>query len=208
MSGWRIALALFGLAAYAALSTALMLHAPSNAWTLALLFAPLLAWGAVIGVRQRHWPLLAGCAAMAALLAAASGADTSAERLYVLQHAGLHAALGASFALTLRAGSVALITRLAERVHRERLTQAMRDYTRRLTAAWVGYFAAMVVASLALYASTPWSWWSLFSNVVSPLAATTFFVGELAWRRWRHPDFDRATLAQALRAYWHAPLRG
>lgn len=207
---WRIAAVLAALAGYAWLSHALMVGAPSHALTLALLFGPLLVALAIAGARQRHLPTLAGCAALTLLLATvlAGGAEGDAERLYVLQHAGLHLAFGVSFAVTLRQPGGALITRLAERVHGPRFTAPMRAYTRRLTAAWVVYFFGMTALSVALYVSAPWSWWSLFCNLVSPLAAAAFFVGELFYRRWRHPGFERASMAQALAAYWRVPQAG
>jgi uncharacterized membrane protein len=202
MSRWRILAALVVLAAYALLSHRLMVEAPARSWTLGLLFGPLLLVMAVAGARRRHLPTLALCAALAVLLAAVwlSGAAEDAGRLYVLQHGAIHLALAWSFGLTLRPGAKPLITMLAERVHRE-FTPAMRDYTRRLTGWWVLYFLAMVGLSLTLYALAPWSWWSLFCNLFTPLSAATFFVGEFIVRRWRHPEFEPASLSQALNAY-------
>lgn len=205
MSIWRVGVALLALAGYALLSHALMVRAPAHSSTLLLLFAPLLIALAVAGIRRRHLPTLAAAALLLVVLAAMllGGGAGDAGRLYVMQHAGIHLVLAWSFGFTLRRGSVPLITRLAERVH-VHFPPAMRDYTRRLTAGWAAYFVAMVVISLALYAWAPWSWWSLFGNLVSPLAAAAFFVGEAIWRRWRHPEFEPASLAQALGAYFRA----
>ena len=125
--------------------------------------------------------------------------------LYVLQHAGIHAALAWSFGITLRPGSTALITAMAERMHQQ-FTPAMRAYTRALTCGWTLYFVVMLLLSLSLYAAAPWSWWSLFGNVLTPLALAVFFVGEHLLRRWWHPEFERVTLTMVLRAWQGRPL--
>lgn len=121
--------------------------------------------------------------------------------LCVLQHAGIHLVLAWIFGRTLRPGKTPFITALAERVHGGRLTPAMHGYTRRLTAVWSGYFVAMALVSVLLYIVAPWSWWSLFGNVLTPLALAAMFGGE-HWLRYRlHPEFERATIAQAVNAY-------
>lgn len=202
MSGWRLVAAAAALAAYAALSHWLMVHAADRPWAVAALFGPLVAAVAAAGWKQRQPWLLAACAAGVALLVVVvqRGGVDDVNRTYVLQHGGIHAALAISFALTLRPGGKALIELLAERLHR-RFTPAMRAYTRRLTLAWAVYFAAMIVISLGIYMLAPWPWWSLFCNVATPLAALAFFVGEHVWRYRRHPDFERVSLQSAFAAY-------
>lgn len=207
MSSWRVVAAGAALAAYAALSHTLMVHAPDQPWTVAALFAPLLLAVAAGGLQRRHVPTLAFCAALAALLVlvVARGGVQDIHRLYVLQHAGVHLALATVFAATLRPGQTPLITLIASRVHRE-FTPAMHAYTGRLTVVWLAYFVGMVGVSLALYALAPWSWWSLFCNVLTPLAAAGLFVLEYLWRYRRHPEFERASLATAWQAWqrWRA----
>jgi uncharacterized membrane protein len=132
------------------------------------------------------------------LLLRGGGADVN--RLYVLQHAAIHASLAWTFAMTLRPGSTPLITLMAERIH-EVFTPAMRAYTRWLTRLWVVFFLGMIGVSLLIYALAPWPWWSFFCNVLTPGAAITFFVVEYLLRYRRHPEFERATLAQAVKAY-------
>ena len=203
-TGRVVAAAIAGAAvvAYALASFELMAHAPGHPWAVAAMFGPLLLALAAAGWQRRSLPTLVACTAGTALLAAvvARGGVGDIHRLYLLQHAGIHLALGVAFALTLRRGASPLITLLAERVH-ERLTPAMRAYTRSLTAAWAAYFAAMVALSLAIYALAPWPWWSLFCTVVTPAAAVAFFVGEHLWRYRRHPEFERASLGAAWQAY-------
>jgi uncharacterized membrane protein len=194
------------LLGYAALSTWAMTHAPDRPWAVAVLFGPLVAGLAIEGWLRRHALSLAASAALALLLAVvvARGGVADISRLYVLQHACVHAALGWCFGRTLRAGSTPLITAMAERVHTV-FTAPMREYTRWLTGIWAVYFVAMIALSLAIYALAPWSWWSLFCNVFTPAAAAGLFLAEHVLRRWRHPDFERVSIAQALRAFQTVP---
>jgi len=199
---WRLAGSGAALGTYALASHLLMVHAPDRAWSVAALFGPL--WGAVAvgGWLRRHWPTLVACAAVFVAISAvvARGGVEDIHLMYVLQHAGVHAALAWAFGVTLRPGQVPLISSLAERVHRT-VTPAMRHYTRRLTQAWVGYFVAMIGVSVALYAVAPWPWWSLYCNVVTPLAVFVFFGIELGWRRLRHPEFERVSPMRVWRAW-------
>jgi uncharacterized membrane protein len=189
------------LVCYALLSHALMVHAPDKPWAVAALFGPLLLSVCVGGLKRRHGPTLLACAGLVLLLVAAvahGGIDVN--RLYVLQHAGIHFALACLFGFTLRPAATPLITAIAERVHTV-FSPEMRAYTGRLTAVWTAYFITMVVLSLSLYAWAPWAWWSLFCNLLTPLSAVGLFVGEHLLRYLRHPDFERITIAGALRAY-------
>jgi uncharacterized membrane protein len=191
---------------YGALSTWAMTHAPDRPWTVAVLFGPLVAGLAIEGWLRRHAVSLAASAALALGLAlvVARGGVGELSRLYVLQHACVHAALAWCFGRTLRAGATPLITAMAERVHTV-FTPTMREYTRGLTLVWAVYFVAMIALSLAVYAFAPWSWWSLFCNVFTPAAAVGLFFGERVLRHWRHPEFERVSIAQALRAFQTVP---
>jgi uncharacterized membrane protein len=206
---WRFAAGAVAFVGYALASNWLMVHAPAQAWTVALLFGPLLLGLAADGLRRRHRTTLALAALLAAVLAAvvARGGVADVARLYVLQHAAIQAALAWAFGITLRPGATPLISALASRLH-ARFTPAMRAYTRRLTALWTIYFVTMIGISLALYTFAPWAVWSWFCNVVTPLAALGFFVGEHLLRRWRHPEFERASLTAALLAWRSASAAG
>lgn len=199
---WRLAGSGAALGTYALVSHLLMVHAPDRAWSVAALFGPLWAAVALGGWLRRHWPTLVACAAVFVALSAvvARGGVEDIHLMYVLQHAGVHAALAWAFGITLRPGQVPLITSVAERLHHT-VTPTVRHYTRRLTQAWVGYFLAMIGVSAALYALAPWPWWSLYCNVVTPLAAVVFFGAELGWRRLRHPEFERVSPMRVLRAW-------
>ena len=202
MSGWRLVAAAVGLTALAFASHWMMVHAPDRAWTVAVLFGPLLGAVTLAGWQRRHVPTLVACAGAAAVLAVvvARGGVADVSRLYVLQHGAIHLVLAWTFAFTLRPGATALITMMAERIHTV-FTPAMRAYTRTLTGVWAVYFVAMIVCSLLIYAFAPWETWSLFCNVFTPAAAAALFIGEYVWRYRRHPEFERASIADAVRAF-------
>lgn len=202
MAGWRYAVAAAALAAYALLSNWLMVHAAQAPWAVAALFGPLLLAVAASSWQRRQWLALAACAALVLALAVivARGGVQDMQRMYVLQHAGIHAALAWGFGITLRPGSTPLITSLAARLHR-RFTPELRAYTRWLTLLWVRYFVAMIALSFAIYALAPWAWWSLYCNLLTPLAALALFVGEHLLRYRRHPEFERVSLRDAFEAY-------
>jgi uncharacterized membrane protein len=202
MSRWGMAAAGLGLLAYSLLSWALMAWAPDHAWTVLALFGPLLAGLALAGLQRRHRPTLAGCAVLALLLVwvwQRGGVDVN--RLYVLQHAAIHALLGWTFGITLRPGATPLITAMAARVHALPLSARERAYTDALTRAWTLFFVGMIAVSLALYLLAPWAWWSFFCTVLTPAAAVAGFVVEYAWRRWRHPEFQPVSVQRAIRAW-------
>ena len=194
------------LVAYALLSNWLMVHAANRPVTVALLFGPLLLAVAAMGWQRRQWATLGACALLLGVLAVVvwRGGVVDAQRLYVLQHAGIHAALAWSFGLTLRGGSRPLISALAQGVPRrlgQEFTPAMAHYTRGVTQLWVGYFVAMIVFSALLYLLAPWSWWTLYCTVLTPIAAGLLMVAEHLWRYHRHPEFPRVSLRAGFEAY-------
>ena len=128
------------------------------------------------------------------------GVQVSAQALYVAQHMGIHLFLAVLFVSTLRAGRQPLITTLAERVHRV-FTPDMVAYTRKVTLAWTLYFIAMAVLSLLLYAFAPFGAWALFANLLTPLAIAAMFGAEYLLRYHLHPEFERTSVADAVRSY-------
>lgn len=213
MSASPLAAAAAFVAAYGVVSHWLMVNAATAPWAVAVLFGPLLgavalgAWRgseAADGRRRRQWGVLLFCAAatVAIVVVVARGGVQDVQRMYVLQHAAIHAVLAWTFARTLSAGRTPLIVALAERVHRQ-FTPAMRAWALRVTQLWAGYFVAMIGVSLAIYALAPWPWWSLYCNLVTPLAAALLFVAEHFVRYWRHPEFERISIPGAVAA-WRA----
>jgi uncharacterized membrane protein len=208
MPSWRVVAVALALAGYALLSHLLMRYAAEEPWAVLVLLGPLLLGVSGVAVQQRHLPSLLGCmVAACGLWAYVTTHDGlhRIEHLYLLQHAGLHFAFACVFGATLRPGSRPLITAFAMRVHHT-VTAALLTYTRRVTEVWTMYFGVMVAVSLALFAAAPWWWWSVFANLVTPVAAVALFVGEYVLRYRLHPEFERVTMAQALKAYRDTPL--
>jgi len=208
MPSWRALAVALALAGYALLSHVLMVAAADRPWAVLVLLGPLLLGVSAVALQQRHLPSLLACMVAACGLWAYVSAHEGLHRiehLYVLQHAGIHFALGFVFSTTLRRDATPLVSAFASRVHRT-ITLELLRYTRHVTWAWSLYFAAMVLLSLALFIAAPWWWWSVFANLVTPVAAVALFVGEYLLRYRLHPEFERITLAQALRAYRETPL--
>ncbi len=202
MARWSALAAGAGLVAYSLLSYGLMAWAPDRAWTVLALFGPLLLALALAGLQRRHAPTLLACGLLAlALLLVWRRGGVDVNRLYVLQHAAIHAMLGWGFAITLRPGAKPLVTALSERVHTRPLTDIERHYTRNVTLGWTLFFAGMIALSLGLYALAPWEAWSFFCTVLTPAAAASGFVVEYLWRRWQHPEFEPVSVQRALRAW-------
>jgi uncharacterized membrane protein len=202
VSRWRIALLLAALAGYALLSHWMMLYHPAAPWAVAALLGPL--WLSSFGlVPPRHvawgYPVIGALGlGLGALVMQGQAGDV--DRLYMLQHVAINLLLGAWFASSLRPGRLPLISGFATRVHGT-LSAGMQRYTRRLTIIWVLYFFLMAVASVSVYAFFPFKVWSLLGNVLTPVLVATLFAGEHLVRYRLHPEFERATMADAVRAF-------
>jgi hypothetical protein len=96
MPSWRLVAAGLALAGYALLSHMLMVLAGDKPWAVAALLGPLVLAVAGVAWQQRHLPTLLLCIAGLGWLTwvGASGQAQSINRLYLLQHAGIHLALG------------------------------------------------------------------------------------------------------------------
>jgi uncharacterized membrane protein len=183
----------------------LMTTAHDSPWNVVGVLSPMLA---VIGVgawRGGQRGLALGAAALIAALCgqALLGVHISAQALYVAQHMGINGFLAVLFGATLRAGHKPFITGLAERVHTV-FTPEMAAYTRKATLAWTLYFVGMAAVSLLLYLLAPFDVWALFANLLTPLAVALMFGAEYLLRYWLHPEFERASVADAVRAYMQA----
>jgi len=123
-------------------------------------------------------------------LAAVSGISHAAAYVFLLWY----------FARTLAHGGEPLITRVARGVHGP-LQPGMAKFTRQLTIAWCAFFAGQLIASALLLALASLSAWSLFINLLNLPLLAVMFVGQLAYRTIRHPEFPRVTVLQAIRAF-------
>jgi uncharacterized membrane protein len=188
--------------AYVLVSHWLMTGAPASPWNAVIVVGPMLGAAAAFAWRRRHRVLgaLAALAVAGLVVRAALGEEVPVRSLYVCQHVAIHLLLALVFGLTLQAGREPFVTALARRVHGS-LTPAMAAYSRKVTLAWTGYFLAMAALSVVLYEAAPFDVWAAFANLVTPVAILLMFIGEYLLRYRLHPEFERATLAQAVRAY-------
>ena len=189
-------------AAYVAGSHWLMTRAPASSWNAVVVVGPMLLLLALYGW-QRGQHLLGAAALLGFAMLVVSawrGGGVAPALLYLAQHVGIHVALAALFALTLRPGREPLVTALARRVHGG-LSPGMVAYSRKVTITWAIYFAAMAVLSIGLFAFARFDVWAAFANLATPVAMVALFVGEYLVRYWLHPEFERATLRAAMNAY-------
>jgi uncharacterized membrane protein len=113
------------------------------------------------------------------------GADLAphAGLLLYLENLMFMLALAALFATSLRGGREPLVTRLARVVRNGDMPPSVLRYTRIVTIAWAGGFAALAMVSSALYVTQSRTVWSAFVNLATwPLIAGAFVV-EYAIRR-------------------------
>lgn len=199
-----VVIALAGLA-YVLGTHWLMTRAAESPWNVVGVLTPMLAATAIGAWRAgQRWLGVGASAVIAALCAQAlMGVQISAQALYVAQHVGMHLFLAAWFGLTLRAGHTSLITTMAARVHKN-FTPAMATYTRNVTLAWTLYFIGMAIISIALFEFASFDAWALFANLLTPLAVPAMFGAEYFLRYRLHPEFERTTVADAIRSYMHS----
>lgn len=204
----RLLMLALAAAGYALLSHLLMLRAASSPWAMAVLLGPLVLTMTGLALWRRQWLALGAMLAVAAGMVTLilRGGVSDIHHVYVAQHVGIHLALAWVFGMTLRQGATPLITRVAMRVHGERMTADMVVYTRGVTQLWVVYFLVMASLSMALSTWGPWPAWSWFANLVTPMAMVAMLWGEHALRYRLHPEFDRVTVMSALKAYHASSL--
>ena len=142
------------------------------------------------------------CALAAGILGARMAGTWDPRWVYLVQHAGLHALLGAYFASTLRKGKTAIVTRMASLV-RKSMTDEVIAYTRQVTRIWVGYFFGMALLSFALFGTglltgSLWAW-SILSNALTWPAVALLACGEYLVRRKRFPNDQHMSLWENLK---------
>ncbi|MEP7296140.1 MAG: hypothetical protein ABI702_08125 [Burkholderiales bacterium] len=182
----------------------LMTRPGGSPWNVVGVVTPMLA-AIAIGAWRGGQRLLGGAAALAIIVLcvqALRGVAVAPPLLYLAQHVGIHLSLAIGFGSTLRAGHTPLITTMAARVHHT-FTPARRAYTRHLTMVWTLYFVAMATISLALFAFASFETWALFANLLTPCALVLMFGGEYLLRYRLHPEFERTSIADAIRSYRH-----
>jgi uncharacterized membrane protein len=161
------------------------------AWALPLAAVQAVAVGFAAGAalpRALRWVAFALPAAMlgvtlvAALASAEAGLKVAAGAVHAVSYTGLLLLFGA----TLLPGRVPMVTRFARRMN-PRWHEDQAGYTRGVTWAWVGLFAAQLLASAALARWAPGAWpW--FVNFGHGVAGVALGLAEYAWRRHRLGD--------------------
>jgi uncharacterized membrane protein len=203
--GTRIVAIALASAAYVLGCHWLMTRAHESPWNVVIVLTPMLAAIAIGAWRGgQHWLGAAATLLIAGLCGQALlGVHVPTQLLYVAQHVGINLFLAVGFGSTLRAGHTPLISTMAARVHRH-FTPEMAVYTRHCTLAWTLYFVGMALVSIALYAFAPFDTWALFANLLTPIALGVMFGGEYLLRYRLHPEFERASIADAIRSYMHS----
>jgi uncharacterized membrane protein len=169
----------------------------------ALALAPLLIF--LLGVLRDTVP------AFVLLLATAAGAlllydawpilEKNFSVVYLLQECGMYGLLALGFGRSLRAGDVALCTRLADKLHGP-LNAAEIRYSRRATLAWTLFFALMTATVAVLYVSVPRAVWSALVNFGAIPLIAAMFATEYAVRRRVLPHSERRGIWATMRVFF------
>jgi len=117
-------------------------------------------------------------------------------------HTAIYVTLLAVFAATLRPGREALVSMLSRKMHGT-LPPARAAYTRGVTWAWCGFFAAQLATSLALFLWAPIAVWSIFVNLLNAPLFVLMFLAEHACRQVCLADAPRYSPADVVRMLGH-----
>jgi uncharacterized membrane protein len=124
------------------------------------------------------------------------------EWLYLIQNIGMQGLMAWVFGHTLFGPHEDLCTLLARRLHHSDFTPVIARYTRKVTWAWTGFFLAMILISVLLFAAASLEVWSFFNNVLYlPLLAMMFIV-EYAVRRYCLRGVHHLSILKGIAVYW------
>jgi uncharacterized membrane protein len=152
---------------------------------------------------SRHRALaIAAVAGLAAVVLWARSAQLGAVAAAGIVHALIYTALLAVFASSLLPGREALVTSLARKMHAT-VPDEHAVYTRGVTWAWTGFFAAQLAASLALLLFAPLVTWSLFINVLNFPLLMLMVVAESCYRIVGLKNRPRYSLADMMAIWGH-----
>jgi uncharacterized membrane protein len=139
-----------------------------------------------------------GGARVASAPAVGRAVDLGLVAASAVPHTVIYATLLAVFGATLLPGRDALVTALSRKMY-GRIPAAMAAYTRAVTWAWCGFFAAQLATSLALFLWAPIAVWSVFVNVLNAPLFALMFVAEHACRLVCLADAPRHSPADVVR---------
>lgn len=159
---------------------ATLLHSDALAWAAMTVFFAVPLLPALLKRKPAAWLTLA----LITAVLSACAATHIAHYLMYIPPILIPLSVLVVFARSLRAGNLALVTRIAQHIRGD-LPPELARYTRRVTQCWVVILSAQALSSLwlALFA-TP-EFWSLMTNIVQYLIIAAVFVVEYAYRRWR-----------------------
>jgi len=113
----------------------------------------------------------------------------------------MYGLLAAGFGRSLRAGEVALCTRLADKLHGP-LNAPEILYTRRVTLAWALFFALMGAITVVLYVGAPRNVWSAFVNFRATPLILAMFAAEYVVRGRVLPHTERRGIWASVRVFF------
>lgn len=127
--------------------------------------------------------------------------------IFWMQDIGLLLVLLITFGWTLQTGRKPLCVHFAEMINGEALPAEHERYARKVTVAWVAFFAMMIISSTLLFFMAPLAIWSIFVNFFTlPLVALMFIV-EFMVRRRVLTDLPTGHILDAVRAYLNNSAR-
>lgn len=121
--------------------------------------------------------------------------------IFWLQDIGLMTVLLTTFARTLQAGHKPLCVKFAEIIHQGELPLEHAIYARRVTIAWVMFFAMIIVISTVLFFFTSLTTWSIFVNFFTLPLVALMFVAEYLVRRRTLTNLPEGSVLDAVRTY-------
>lgn len=114
---------------------------------------------------------------------------------------GLMLALSITFGQTLLKGRKPLCVHFAEMINGGTLPPDHERYARKVTLAWVLFFAGIIIISTLLFFLAPLSVWSFFVNFLTLPLVALMFVAEFIVRRCLLSDLPTGNVMDAVHAY-------
>jgi len=121
--------------------------------------------------------------------------------IFWMQDIGLMLVLMITFGRTLLAGRKPLCVHFAEMINGGTLPPEHERYARRVTVAWVIFFALMMLTSTLLFFLAPLATWSIFVNFLTLPLVALMFVLEFMVRRRVLAALPSGHILDAVRAY-------
>ena len=118
---------------------------------------------------------------------------------------GLMLALLMTFAQTLLHGRKPLCVYFAEIINGGELPPEHEMYARKVTMAWVIFFAMIIITSTVLFFTMPLAIWSFFVNFLTLPLVALMFAGEFLIRRRVLSNLPTGHVLDAVRAYLKNP---